>query len=180
VDLNTDFFALFRLPRSFRVSLAELDERYREMQHAVHPDRFAAASERERRLSMQWSVRVNEAYQTLKTPLLRAQYLIQLARHDSGSEAKPVLDADFLMEQMEWREAVMGARTGRDHHELERLEQRLRHDLVARYETLAALLDDARDYPAAVGMTQKLMFLEKLETEIGDALAALDDEGAFC
>lgn len=177
MDLNTDFFTLFRLPRSFRsVPLAELDERYREMQHAVHPDRFAAASEQERRLSMQWSVRVNEAYQTLKTPLLRAQYLIQLAGHDPGAEAKPVMDTDFLMEQMEWREAVMETRMGKDHHELEHLHQRLHHDLAARYETLAALLDDAQDYPAAIGAVRQLMFLEKLETEIDDALAALEDE----
>jgi len=68
VDLSTDFFSLFHLPRAFRIDLAELDARYLEIQARVHPDRFAHAGEGERRLSMQWATRANEGYQTLKNP----------------------------------------------------------------------------------------------------------------
>ena len=175
MDLTADFFALFGLPKTFRVSLSELDSRYRDVQAQVHPDRFANAPEGERRLSMQWATRANEAYLTLKKPLERAKYLLELAGHDLQAESNTAMPADFLMEQMEWREAVMEARTGGDHHELEHLYQRLRGDIDGRYDEVAALLDDARDYALATDRVRRLMFLEKLLYEIDDALASLDD-----
>ena len=76
MDFNTDHFSLFELPPGFRLDAALLDRRYLEMQSRVHPDRFASAGEAERRLSLQWATRVNEAYQTLKKPLARAKYLL--------------------------------------------------------------------------------------------------------
>ncbi|MCA1937946.1 Fe-S protein assembly co-chaperone HscB [Azonexus hydrophilus] len=175
MDLTADFFALFGLPKTFRLSLSELDSRYRDVQAQVHPDRFANAPEGERRLSMQWATRANEAYLTLKKPLERAKYLLELAGHDLQAESNTAMPADFLMEQMEWREAVMEARTGGDHHELEHLYQRLRGDIDGRYAEVAALLDDARDYALATDRVRRLMFLEKLLYEIDDALASLDD-----
>lgn len=175
MDLTADFFSLFDLPKTFRLNLSELDSRYRDVQAQVHPDRFASAPEAERRLSMQWATRANEAYMTLKKPLERAKYLLELAGHDLQAESNTAMPADFLMEQMEWREAVMEARAGGDHHELERLFQRLTDDIGGRYEEVARLLDDARDYAAVTDRVRRLMFLEKLLFEIDDALASLED-----
>ncbi|MGB4468895.1 MAG: Fe-S protein assembly co-chaperone HscB [Azovibrio sp.] len=175
MDLNTDFFCLFQLPRAFRIELAELDARYLEIQARVHPDRFAHAGEGERRLSMQWATRANEGYQTLKTPLERAKYLLHLAGYDLQAESNTAMAPEFLMEQMEWRDAVMEARRGGDHHELEHLHHRLRQDLRGRYEELAVLLDDEQDLEAATELVRRLMFLEKLLLEIDDALASLED-----
>src|SRR5574343_937745 len=149
MDLTADFFSLFDLPKSFRLNLSELDSRYRDVQAQVHPDRFANAAEVERRLSMQWATRANEAYQTLKKPLERAKYLLQLAGHDVQAENNTAMEPAFLMEQMEWREAVMEARSGGEHHELERLHNRLRVDINSRYDEMATLLDDAHDFEAA-------------------------------
>ncbi len=175
MDLSTDFFSLFELPQSFRISLSELDSRYRDVQAQVHPDRFAHASEAERRLSMQWATHANEAYQTLKKPLERARYLLLLAGHDIQAESNTAMATDFLIEQMEWREAVMEARAGGDHHELEHLYNRLHGDMKQRYDELAELIDDAHDYPTATDRVRRLMFLEKLLHEIDDAIASLDD-----
>ena len=175
MDLTADFFSLFDLPKAFRLNLSELDSRYRDVQAQVHPDRFASAPEAERRLSMQWATRANEAYLTLKKPLERAKYLLELAGHDLQAESNTAMPADFLMEQMEWREAVMEARSGGDHHELERLFQRLTDDIAGRYDEVAGLLDDAHDYAAVTDRVRRLMFLEKLLFEIDDALASLDD-----
>ncbi len=175
MDLSADFFSLFELPRSFALSLSELDSRYRDVQAQVHPDRFANASETERRLSMQWATRANEAYLTLKKPLERAKYLLELAGHDLQAENNTAMPADFLMEQMEWREAVMEARAGGDHHELEHLYQRLRSDVDQRYEEIGQLLDQTQDYPQATDRVRRLMFLEKLLYEIDDALASLEE-----
>jgi molecular chaperone HscB len=171
VDLTADFFSLFELPKSFRISLSELDSRYRDVQAQVHPDRFAHASETERRLSMQWATHANEAYTTLKKPLGRAKYLLHLAGHDLQAESNTAMPADFLMEQMEWREAVAEAREGGDHHELEHLHGRLGSDVAARYDEIARLLDDEKDYELATDRVRRLMFLEKLLHEIDDALA---------
>ena len=175
MDLTADFFSLFELPRAFRISVSDLDARYRDVQAQVHPDRFAHAGEVERRLSMQWATHANEAYQTLKKPLERARYLLHLVGHDIRAESNTAMPADFLMEQMEWREAVAEARGGGDHHELEHLHNRLRADIAARPEELARLLDDDKDYALATDRVRRLMFLDKLLHEIDDALASLEE-----
>ncbi len=175
MDFNADHFTLFGLPRAFRLDARMLDSRYRELQAQVHPDRFTAASDADKRLSMQWATRANEAYQALKKPLERANYLLHLAGHDVQAESNTAMPVEFLMEQMEWREATAEARAGRDHLELERLFQRLRDDLDAHYEALAGLLDDQNDHAAAAEAVRRLMFLEKLLIEIDDALASLED-----
>ena len=69
MNLNQNHFELFGLPARFAVDAAALEARYHELQREVHPDRFAAAPDPERRASMQLATRVNEAYQTLKSPL---------------------------------------------------------------------------------------------------------------
>ena len=175
MDLRADHFALFGLNRGFRLDLSDLDSRYRDIQARVHPDRFADAGEAERRVSMQWATHANEAYQTLKKPLERAKYLLHLAGHDIQAESNTAMPADFLMEQMEWREAVMDARNGGDHHELEHLHNRLRGDINGRYEKIGELIDDAGDYAQATDLVRRLMFLEKLLHEIDDALASLEE-----
>jgi len=175
MDPRSDHFALFGLSREFRLDLSDLDSRYRDIQAQVHPDRFAHAGDAERRLSMQWATHANEAYQTLKKPLERAKYLLHLAGHDIQAESNTAMPGDFLMEQMEWREAVVEARNGGDHHELERLHNRLRGDINSRYLELGDLLDDAGDFSDATDRVRRLMFLEKLLSEIDDALASLEE-----
>ena len=174
MDLRADHFSLFGLNRGFRLDLSDLDSRYRDIQAQVHPDRFAHAGDAERRLSMQWATHANEAYQTLKKPLERAKYLLHLADHDIEAESNTAMPADFLMEQMEWREAVMEARDGGDHHELERLHNRLRGDINSRYDELGGLFERG-DHALATDRVRRLMFLDKLLHEIDDALASLEE-----
>ncbi|HMT80266.1 MAG TPA: Fe-S protein assembly co-chaperone HscB [Azonexus sp.] len=175
MDFRADHFALFGLNRAFRLDLSDLDSRYRDIQARVHPDRFVNAGDAERRLSMQWATHANEAYQTLKKPLERAKYLLHLAGHDIQAENNTAMPADFLIEQMEWREAVMEAREGGDHHELERLHNRLRTDINGRYDELEQLIDESGELAIATDRVRRLMFLEKLLHEIDDALASLED-----
>jgi molecular chaperone HscB len=174
MDFNADHFALFELKPAFRIDSARLDKRYREIQSQVHPDKFASAGDSERRLSLQWATRINEAYTTLKTPLLRAQYLLTLAGHDVGADNNTAMPAEFLMEQMEWREAVVEARRAREQGDLEQLYHRVKQRMKKRYEELAELLDDLLDYAEAADRVRRLMFLEKLLVEIDDAMAALE------
>jgi molecular chaperone HscB len=174
MDFNADHFTLFGLPRLFRLDAAELDRRYREIAAQVHPDRFTQAGDAERRLSLQWATRVNEAYQTLKNQLSRARYLLLLAGHDVDMQNNTAMPPEFLMEQMEWREAVSEARLAREHGELEQLHHRVKQLMNDRYEQLAGLLDEQHDEPSAADRVRRLMFLEKLLFDIDDAMAALE------
>lgn len=105
LDLTQDYFALFGLPVAFDVDEGALGERFRELHRVVHPDRYASAGEQERRLSMQGAVLLNEAFQTLKDPLRRAQYLLRL-RGVPDAPAGGQMDPEFLMQQMELREEL--------------------------------------------------------------------------
>ncbi|MCL2020997.1 MAG: Fe-S protein assembly co-chaperone HscB [Betaproteobacteria bacterium] len=171
--LTADFFTLFALQPVFRIAQAELEERYLALQREAHPDRFSGADEKTRRVSAQLAARINEGYQTLKEPLPRALYLLQHLGFAVGSGQ--ALPAEFLMEQMEWREAILEARASNDARSLEHLLERLVRDLAHHFETLGNLLDDELDYPTAADLTQRLMFLEKLRTEIDETLFDLED-----
>lgn len=106
VDLGKNYFEIFGLPVSFEVDISSLTGRYRDLQRSVHPDRFANASDRDRRLSMQQASLVNEAHRALKDPLQRARYLLSLNGIDIHDESNTVMDGMFLMEQMELREEL--------------------------------------------------------------------------
>ena len=174
MDFNADHFSLFNLPPSFRVDTSVLDQRYREAQARVHPDKYVQSGDTERRLSLQWATRVNEAYQMLKKPLSRAQYLLKIRNHPIDAENNLAMPSDFLMEQMEWREAVAEARAAHDTGELEALHHRVKQLMNERYEQLADSIDDQADYDHAADRVRRLMFLDKLLQEIDEGLAALD------
>jgi molecular chaperone HscB len=172
MNLKQNHFELFGVPVQFAVDAAELDRRYHELQREVHPDRFAAAADTERRVSMQLATRVNEAYQTLKSPLKRAVYILQLRGADPEFETNTAMPPEFLMEQMSWRERI---EAGSEKPEaLLRLQAGLRDESRKIYETLHAQLDQGRDDAAASQTARVLMFYEKLDEEIDDKLAELE------
>jgi molecular chaperone HscB len=107
--LQQNYFELFGLEPGFDLDPRYLAERYRELQRQVHPDRFASASDQERLLSVQQAAQVNEAYQTLKSPLPRARYLLELLGV-SMNDRDTTMDPLFLMEQIELREALAAVR----------------------------------------------------------------------
>ncbi|HKY02472.1 MAG TPA: Fe-S protein assembly co-chaperone HscB [Burkholderiales bacterium] len=175
VNLSANHFELFGLPPRFALAGDAIDHSYRDMQAQVHPDRFANASDAERRVSMQWATRVNEAYQTLKSPLRRATYLLQLHGIELGVETNTAMPADFLMAQMEWREAIEEAEEAQDIDALEKLLLQSRAEMRRHYEELERQIDIERDFAAAGANVRKLMFLEKLKSEIGDAIVEIEE-----
>jgi molecular chaperone HscB len=174
LDFNQDHYALFGLPRGYAVDLGELDRRFLELQGRVHPDKHAHLGDSEKRLAMQWATRANEAYQTLKHPLKRARYLLDLVGVDPQIENNTAMPMDFLIVQMEWREATAEAREAGEVHELERLHHRLRRDMSEQYAGLGDTFDVAHDYQRAADMVRKLLFQEKLLSDIDAAIEALE------
>jgi len=166
-------FELFHLPAQFAIDGAALDSAYREVQSRVHPDRFVSATDAEKRVAMQWATRANEAYQTLKHPQKRAQYLCELHGVDLQTESNTAMPMAFLMQQMEWRDELGEARGARDLALLERLDGQLRRARKEQLDTVAAQLD-AGDYAAAAQGVRALMFLEKFGEEVRFAFDAIE------
>lgn len=174
IDLRKDYFELFGLAKQFHVDPAGLEKAYLALQSQVHPDRHAHLPEAERRRSLQWATRVNEAYRALRSPLQRARYLLELAGVDVALESNTRMSPEFLMEQMEWREAVADARDAEDVDRLEQLHRELRGHAADVERDLGTQIDREGDLQAAAETVRRLMFLDKLDQEIDDALAALE------
>ncbi len=172
INHKQNHFELFGLPLRFELDLARLEQSYRGLQSRVHPDRFVQASDAERRSSMQASMRANEAYRILKHPLARACYLLELRRVDVQGESSAPMPPEFLERQMEWREAVEDAAARPE--ALTHLAQSLRGEIEANYAELARRLDSEGDVAHAADSVRRLMFLERLREEIGDALERAD------
>ena len=176
-DFSRNHFELLGLPVAFGLDSARLESGYRDLQSQVHPDRFAAASDAERRVAMQWATRANEAYRTLRDPVARARYLLSLKGFDTGEETNTAMPPDFLMQQMEWREAVAVALAARDAAALARLRASIGGDRDAMQSLLGRALDGDANYDAGCSLVRKLRFLDKIEEEIDEALETLH-EGA--
>ena len=170
MNLNASDFELFGLPTRFAQERAAIDARWKDLQREAHPDRFAGEGSAAQRVALQWSVRINEAYQRLKDPLKRAAYLCELRGAPIDAENNTAMPPAFLMEQMEWREALDEAEGEAG---LEELSDRV---LARRREMLAGierLLDVQGDAAAAAQQVRALMFVERFATDVGDRLAQL-------
>ncbi|NKI97435.1 Fe-S protein assembly co-chaperone HscB [Rhizobacter sp. SG703] len=170
MKLDSDDFELFGLPRRFALDRDELDARWRALQAEVHPDRFASEGASAQRIAMQWAVRVNEAWQRLKNPLQRAAYLCELNGAAIDAENNTAMPGSFLMQQMEWREALDDAGA------LPAVEA-LADDVAShRRQALAALqatLDERHDWAAAAQQVRALMFVERFADDVDRRLEAL-------
>jgi molecular chaperone HscB len=173
-DFTRNHFELLGLPVAYSIDGAQLERGYRDLQTRVHPDRFAASAEAERRVAMQWATRANEAYRTLRDPLERARYLLSLKGFDTGEESNTAMPADFLMQQMEWREAAAEGRATRDGAALRDLRHGLGEERAQMLGQLGKAIDRESNYDAGCSLVRKLRFLEKLESEIDDALEDLE------
>ena len=169
MDFSQTYFQLFELPATYALDRERLDSVYRELQNKVHPDKFAAKSEAEQRVAMQWATKVNEAYQTLKMPISRGVYLLQLQGIDPMAAHNTSIAPVFLMQQMEWREAISEARDAKDIAALDQLQAELNKAYRAADSELAALLDIDKNPEAATESVRKLKFMDKLIAEVGDA-----------
>ena len=159
-------FDLFGLAPAYALESEALERSYREIQSRVHPDRFAHAGDAERRASLQWTTRVNEAYRTLKDPVQRAKHLLELHGVDVAFETNTAMPPEFLMQQMELRESLEEAKTPAS---LDEMRKRLRQNKTELQKQIAEALDTRKDYAGAAGLVRKLQFLDRLDEEIDSA-----------
>jgi molecular chaperone HscB len=168
LDLAKNHFDLFGLPVAFQVDTLQLAERYRELQKVVHPDRYAAADAQSQRLSLQNATRVNEAFQTLKNPLRRAEYLLTLSGVSLDASHSTLNDPEFLLQQMALREALAELEQASEPCErIDALRAEIDGLLRQQLAELAVLLDErsGRNLQDAARAVQKMQFLDKLNQE---------------
>jgi molecular chaperone HscB len=170
LNLQSSDFELFGLPERFAQDRAAIDTRWKELQREAHPDRFAAQGQAAQRVAMQWSARINEAYQRLKDPLKRAAYLCELHGAPINAENNTAMPAAFLIEQMEWREALDDAHNEAD---VDALDDQLNAARKQALERIEKLLDEQKDAPAAAQQVRALMFIERFGQDVEARLEQL-------
>jgi len=163
MNLNDTDFELFAVPATFAQDRGALDSRWKDLQREAHPDRFAAQGPAAQRLAMQWSVRINEAYQRLKNPIKRATYLCELNGSRIEAETNTAMPPAFLMQQMEWREELDDAA---DAAAFEKLRSEVDAARTRGLSSLDGSIDEAGDYAEAARQVRALMFIERFAEDI--------------
>ncbi len=175
VNPTQNHFVLFDLPEQYSIDLKALDQNYRKLQTEVHPDRFASAEAHERLQSLQMATLVNDAYNTLKNPTARARYLLQIQGVDTQEDSNTAMPPDFLMLQMEWREAMEDARHAKDIPALDKLLKTMREEAKKLQELLHISLDENKTLDQASAAVRKLAFIDKVRADIEQAIIKLED-----
>lgn len=167
-------FTLFKLSPVFDIDTAALEQHYRTIQSESHPDRFVSATPAEKLQSMQLATLANEAYQVLKKPASRAQYLLQLQGIDATQETNTSMPMDFLMQQMEWRESLEDLKAAKNVDGLEGLYDEMQQAAQSLTQDLVVSLDEKSDLVAATDTTRKLIFIDKVCADIIKAIEWLE------
>ncbi|MEW7984727.1 MAG: co-chaperone HscB [Candidatus Thiodiazotropha sp.] len=179
LDFSKNYFDLFGLPISYIVDGNSLSERYRELQRVIHPDRFANATDQERRLSVQSAALINEAFETLKDPIARGSYLLLLHGIEMDTLNESTQDMAFLMQQMELREELEEIRGQADPYQaIMDLRGRINKQINSLVAQLAVYFETPTEeqLQAAREILRKMRFLQKLHTEAESVEADLEDE----
>ena len=172
LSLAATDFALFGLPERFAIDPPALDAKWKTLQGAAHPDRFATETAAAQRVAMQWAIRINEAYRRLKDPLARAAYLCTLHGADLQAESNTAMPAAFLMQQMEWREALSDAASA---DQVEALSDEVVASRTATLAALQAQIDEADpvDWRAVADTVRGLMFVDRFLADVDRRIDAL-------
>jgi len=174
-----NYFQLFNLPATLDIDKQQLSHAYQTLQKLTHPDKFASGTDQEKRIALQKNAQLNDAYSVLKHPLSRAQNLLALRGIEINGEQQTMQDNSFLMQQMEWREALDDVRGDED--ALERFSDELISDINARIAHLSALFSDSEQASIAshneviAHEIRKLTFIYKFQSQVEQYLEQLEE-----
>lgn len=172
--MTKNYFDFFGLQAKFAIDLPTLEASFRRIQAQVHPDKFATASSAERLQSMQTATLANEAYQTLKSPALRASYLLILQGINAISETNTVMPTDFLMKQMEWREQLEDAKHTKNLVAVEALEREFKNESKHLQMQFTTTYDEKSDFITATDIARKLIFIDKVIADTHQVIEQLE------
>lgn len=170
--MSLNFFTLLQLPETFVIDLEKLDQHYQSIQKEIHPDRFASSNDAAKLESIKKTAQANDAYQTLKSPIRRAEYLLQLQGINIHDEKYTAIPQDFLMQQMEWREELETHKKNKV--ALEKLANHIQKNKNEIMNKLSNYFENKNNLEEAIKVTRELNFIEKIEQHIDDALIEID------
>ena len=165
-----DYFALFQLKPQFKIDRQALESAYLTVQQKVHPDMHAQASDSDKRVSMQLSALANSAYRTLMNPIQRGLYMCSRNGVDPQLETNTAMPAQFLMQQMEWRETLDDVRD--QPSKLDELYKEVEQTRVNLLKEVELAIDEANDFDLAAKQLRALLFIDKFSAELEDAISA--------
>jgi molecular chaperone HscB len=165
-----DYFALFQLKPQFKIDRQALESAYLTVQQKVHPDMHAQASDSDKRVSMQLSALANSAYRILMNPIQRGLYMCSRNGVDPQLETNTAMPAQFLMQQMEWREALDDVRD--QPSKLDSLYKEVEQTRENLLKEVEATIDGANDFEMAAKQLRALLFIDKFSAELEDAISA--------
>jgi molecular chaperone HscB len=167
--LTQNYFETFKLPTQFDIDLNALYSAYRLIQKTVHPDRFVSAPQSEKAQSLMKSTEVNDAFQTLKQPLKRAEYLIKL----NTKKETVTTSSDFLMQQMEWEEHLESISNQKI--ALNDFKKLIDVKYQGYLKRLTKMIDKDKNWSNAQSILNKLKFIKKLKNKINQRINVLED-----
>ncbi|WP_272665896.1 co-chaperone HscB [Providencia sp. PROV174] len=171
-----DYFTLFGLASIYAIDSEQLTLRFQDLQRQYHPDRFATCSEQEKMQALQKAATINAAYQALRHPLKRAEYMLSLHGFDINNEQHTMHDTAFLMEQLELREELDNIENSDDALDLlAKFMQNVKQMQQARSALMVTELD-AMQWEKAADTVRKLRFLDKLQQQAEQLEERLLDE----
>ena len=165
-----DYFAFFQLKPQFKIDRQALESAYLTVQQKVHPDMHAQASDSDKRVSMQLSALANSAYRTLMNPIQRGLYMCSRNGVDPQLETNTAMPAQFLMQQMEWRETLDDVRD--QPSKLDELYKEVEQTRVNLLKEVELAIDEANDFDLAAKQLRALLFIDKFGAELEDAISA--------
>lgn len=157
-SLTDNDFAVLGVPQQFEQNEDLLSQRWKELQAQMHPDRFATQGAAAQRLATQWSIRINEAFQNIKDPVKRAALLCEQAGVPVDLETNTAMPPEFLMQQMQWREALEEAQTS---EQVQTIQDTVNHERTLILSTVAWLIDEKGDYTQAARQVRALVFMDR-------------------
>jgi len=155
-----NFFELFSLVKNFNTDLSKLELAYQRQVGKFHPDKFATATDKEKNLALQNTSLVNTAYDTLKSPLLRATYLLELEGINAFDEKDTQMDVAFLMSQIELRESLEVIESSKDEIELDDFIENITSKIRMNINKISTAFDS--DYDQIKNLVRELKFYEQL------------------
>lgn len=160
-----DYFTLFGLPVGYTINSELLATRYLELQRQFHPDKYASRPQAEQLLAVSQSATINQAWQTLRHPLLRAEYILSLNGFLLANEQHTLRDTAFLMEQLDLREELDNIERAKEGDRLESFAAKVAVMIKTRSVEMIAQLDN-QNWTQAADNVRKLRFLDKLRSQI--------------
>ena len=174
-DTGQNYFELFGLTPDFDLDLARLHSEQQRLQSIYHPDRYVSATDRDKRTSVQLASWVNQAYETLRDPVKRSRYLLEIGGAELPDDSQTTSDTAFLMEQLELREEMEACRIAENAMlESELIESRLSQretDLAAEFVTAY----QAGDLDSAQVSSQKMQFIQRIHQQLTELQYELED-----